>query len=62
MTKRGGRLGVNAEILGISYKRACVLLLEIPVFQQSGEGSFCLAFSCFVLFGKKKNEVGFGVN
>jgi len=33
-------------------------LLEIPALRQSGEESFCLDFSCFVLFIKKKNEVG----
>jgi hypothetical protein len=58
MTKRGACEDVNAERHGISYKRACVRLLEIPAFRQSGEESFCLDFSCFVLFIKKKNEVG----
>jgi hypothetical protein len=48
----------NDERHGISYERACIRLLEIPAFRQSGEGSFCLDFSCFVLFIKKKNEVG----
>jgi len=35
-------------------------LLEIPVLRQSGEESFCLDFSCFVLCIKAKNEVGIG--
>jgi hypothetical protein len=58
VTKRGAGEAVNDERHGISYKRACDRLLEIPAFRQSGEESFCLDFSCFVLFGKKKNEVG----
>jgi hypothetical protein len=36
-------------------------LSEIPDFRQSGEESFCLDLSCFVLCIKAKNEVGFGV-
>jgi hypothetical protein len=34
-TKRGGGVAVNAERHGISYKRACDRLLEIPAFRQS---------------------------
>jgi hypothetical protein len=37
-----------------------ITLFEIPALQQSGEDSFCLEFSCFVLCFKTKNEVGFG--
>ena len=35
VTKRGGWMEVNVVRLGISYKRACVRLLEIPALRQS---------------------------
>jgi hypothetical protein len=60
VTKRGGGVAVNAAWHIISKKELATLFLKFLSCGRARGESFCLDFSCFVLFIKKKNEVGFG--
>jgi hypothetical protein len=57
-TKRGGGVAVNGTRHRISRKELATLSLKFLPCGRARWESFCLDFSCFVLFIKKKNEVG----